>query len=89
MPDPIPVVVLGRLAVDKTQKGRGLGRALFQDAALRTIHAAEVIGIRGLIVHALSDDAKNFYMRMGLTVSPLDPMILMTTMADLQGAIQP
>ena len=44
MPDPIPVVVLGRLAVDRSEQGRGLGRALFQDAALRTLHAAETIG---------------------------------------------
>jgi GNAT superfamily N-acetyltransferase len=88
MPDPIPVVVLGRLAVDQSQKGRGLGRALFQDAARRTIHAAEAIGIRGMIVHALSEDAKTFYLRLGLTVSPLDPMILMTTMADLRAAFE-
>jgi GNAT superfamily N-acetyltransferase len=89
MPDPIPVVVLGRLAVDQSQKGRGLGRALFQNAARRTIHAAEAIGIRGMIVHALSEEAKTFYLRLGLTVSPLDPMILMTTMADLRGALEP
>ena len=89
MPDPIPVVVLGRLAVDKSQKGRGLGRALFQDAARRAIHAAEAIGIRGMMVHALSEDAKSFYLRLGLTVSPLDPMILMTTIADLRAALEP
>jgi GNAT superfamily N-acetyltransferase len=89
MPDPIPVVVLGRLAVDKSQKGRGLGRALFQDAARRILHAAEAIGIRGMIVHALSDDAKSFYLRLGMTVSPLDPMILMTTLADLRAALDP
>ena len=89
MPDPIPVVVLGRLAVDNSQKGRGLGRALFQDASRRTIHAAEAIGIRGMMVHALSEDAKSFYLRLGLTVSPLDPMILMTTIADLRAALEP
>ena len=89
MPDPIPVVVLGRLAVDNSQKGRGLGRALFQDAARRAIHAAEAIGIRGMMVHALSEDAKSFYLRLGLTVSPLDPMILMTTIADLRAALEP
>ena len=89
MPDPIPVVVLGRLAVDKSQKGRGLGRALFQDAARRAIHAAQAIGIRGMTVHALSEDAKGFYLRLGLTESPLDPMILMATIADLQSALGP
>ncbi len=88
MPDPIPVVVLGRLAVHNGYQGTGLGRALFQDAARRTLHAAEAIGIRGMIVHAISEDAKNFYLRLGLTVSPLDPMILMTTLADLRATLE-
>ena len=87
MPDPIPVVVLARLAVDRTEQGRGLGRALFQDAAKRVIHAAEAIGIRGLLVHALSEDAKAFYITLGLEVSPLDPMTLMVTITDLQSAL--
>lgn len=87
MPDPIPVVVLARLAVDRTEQGRGLGHALFQDAAKRVIHAAEAIGIRGLLVHALSEDAKAFYVTLGLEVSPLDPMTLMVTITDLQSAL--
>ena len=86
MPNPIPVVVLARLAIDRTRQGAGLGRALFQDAALRVINAADVIGIRGLLVHALSEDAKAFYLRLGLDESPLDPMTLMTTVADLRAA---
>lgn len=86
MPDPIPVVVLGRLAVATSHRGHGLGRALFQDAALRVIHAADAIGIRGLVVHALSDEAKAFYLRLGLDESPLDPMTLMVTVADLRAA---
>ena len=60
MPDPIPVVVLGRLAITRSHQGRGLGRALFQDAARRVIYAAETIGIRGLLVQAISDDARAF-----------------------------
>ena len=87
MPDPIPVVVLARLAVDRTEQGRGLGHALFQDAAKRVIHAAEAIGIRGLLVHALSEDVKAFYVTLGLEVSPLDPMTLMVTITDLQSAL--
>jgi len=87
MPDPVPVVVLARLAVDTTRHGQGLGRALFQDAALRVIHAADVIGIRGMIVHALSEQAKAFYLRLGLDESPLDPMTLMVTMSDLKAAV--
>ena len=87
MPDPIPVVVLGRLAVAASHHGKGLGRALFQDAALRVINAAETIGIRGLLVHALSEEARDFYLRLGLESSPLDPMTLMVTVADLRAAI--
>lgn len=86
MPDPIPVVVLGRLAVDERYQGHGLGRLLFQDAAWRVLNAADAIGIRGLLVHALSDEAKAFYLKLGLDTSPLDPMTLMVTMTDLQAA---
>ena len=87
MPDPIPVVVLGRLAVARSHQGQGLGRALFQDAARRVIHAAEAIGIRGLLVHALNEEAKAFYLRLGLDESPLEPMTLMVTIADLRAAL--
>lgn len=87
MPDPIPVVVLARLAITRSHQSRGLGRALFQDAARRIIHAADTIGIRGLLVHAISDEAKAFYLRLGLEPSPLEPMTLMTTVADLRAAL--
>ena len=87
MPDPIPVVVLARLAIARDRQGRGLGRALFQDAARRVIHAAETIGVRGLLVHAISEEAKAFYLRLGLDASPLEPMTLMTTVADLKAAL--
>ena len=86
MPDPIPVVVLGRLAVNRSLHGRGIGRALMRDAGQRIVHAADVIGIRGVVVHALSEQAKDFYMRLGFTASPLDPMLLMVTLADLRAA---
>lgn len=86
MPDPVPVVVLGRLAVATSHRGHGLGRALFQDAALRVIHAADAIGIRGMLVHALSGEARAFYLGLGLDESPLDPMTLMVTVADLRAA---
>ncbi|WP_323123822.1 GNAT family N-acetyltransferase [Burkholderia alba] len=87
MPDPIPVVVLGRLAVDRRAQGSGIGRALVRDAGLRVLHAAAAIGIRGMIVHALSDAAKTFYERVGFEVSPLDPMLLLITLADLEAAL--
>lgn len=87
MPDPVPVVVLGRLAVDQSLHGKGMGRALIRDAGRRVIHAADTIGIRGMIVHAFSMDAKTFYERMGFEPSPLDPMILMVTLADLKASL--
>jgi GNAT superfamily N-acetyltransferase len=89
MPDPIPIVVLGRLAIDTSQQGRGLGRALFRDAALRVLSAADTIGIRGILVHAVSDDAKTFYIALGFEVSPLEPMTLMVGLADLRAALLP
>lgn len=86
MPDPIPVVVLGRLAVDTTLHGQGIGRALVRDAGLRVIQVAETIGIRGMLVHALSDEARDFYLRVGFEPSPMDPMLLMLTLGDLVGS---
>jgi GNAT superfamily N-acetyltransferase len=87
MPDPVPVMVLGRLAVDETYQGRGMGRGLLRDAILRTVQAAEIGGIRAMLVHAISEDAKRFYEACGFGVSPLDPMTLMITMADAERAI--
>ena len=74
------------VAVDRTQHGRGLGRALLQDAALRVLQAADAIGIRGMLVHAISEEARAFYVRLGLVPSPLDTMTLMRTLDDLRAA---
>jgi GNAT superfamily N-acetyltransferase len=87
MPEPIPIVVLGRLAVDQSWHGKGLGRALVRDAGLRVIQAADVIGIRGLLVHAISKEAMAFYERLGFEPSRLDPMVLMVTLADLKASL--
>lgn len=76
MPDPIPMVLLGRLAIDQAWQGKGLGAALLQDAVLRTRAAADILGIRGLLVHAISEDAKAFYERHGFLASPDQPMTL-------------
>jgi GNAT superfamily N-acetyltransferase len=88
MPDPIPVVLLGRLAVDKELHGQGIGRALVRDAGMRVLQAAEIIGIRGLLVHALSETAKTFYEHIGFDLSPLDPMTSMITLSDLEASLQ-
>jgi GNAT superfamily N-acetyltransferase len=83
IPDPVPVMVLGRLAVVKAFQGRELGAALLRDSMLRTRQAADVIGIRAMVVHAISADAKRFYERYGFTESPIDPMTLMISLGDL------
>jgi GNAT superfamily N-acetyltransferase len=88
MPDPIPIVVLGRLAIDRTSQGGGLGRALFRDAGQRVLQAADIIGVRGLLVDAISDDAKAFYLALGMVESPLSPMTLMVTLQDLRASLQ-
>ncbi|MGH9589117.1 MAG: GNAT family N-acetyltransferase [Terracidiphilus sp.] len=88
MPNPIPVAVLARLAVDRGRQGQGMGRALFHDAATRVAQAAEVIGIRGILVHAISQQARDFYQNLGLDPSPGEPMTLMVTLADIRAALQ-
>lgn len=88
MPDPVPVVVLGRLAVDNSFQDQGVGRALVRDAGYRVIQAADAIGIRGLLVHALSAEAKSFYQHIGFDASALDPMTLMITLADLKASLE-
>ena len=86
LPNPIPVAVLARLAVDKDWKGQGIGRALFRDAAHRVAQAADVIGIRGIVVHAISEEAKSFYLALGFDASPREPMTLMVTLSDVRTA---
>jgi predicted N-acetyltransferase YhbS len=77
MPEPIPVMVMGRLAVDIRWQKSGIGRGLLKDAVIRTIKAAEYAGIRALVVHALSEDTKEFYLRHGFLESPLNQFTLM------------
>ena len=84
MPEPVPVMVLGRLAVDKDAQSMGIGRGLLKDAILRTITVAKQAGIKALLVHALSDEARKFYLQCGFIESPLDPMLLMITLKDAQ-----
>ncbi len=77
MPDPIPVMIIGRLAVDTHLHGRGIGKGLIKDAILRTLKAAEIAGMRAILVHALDEDAANFYRKNGFLDSPTDPCVLM------------
>ncbi|MBK6659683.1 MAG: GNAT family N-acetyltransferase [Proteobacteria bacterium] len=77
MPDPVPVMVLARLAVSKSMHGQRLGAALLQDAVQRAITVAENAGVRALLVHALHERAKQFYEHYGFQASPLHAMTLM------------
>ncbi|MSV35330.1 MAG: N-acetyltransferase [Bryobacterales bacterium] len=88
MPDPIPVAVLARLAVDRAYQGHGLGRAMFRDAARRVASAAAAIGIRGIVVHAISEEAKRFYLALGFVSSTHEPMTLLVTLADVRAALE-
>jgi GNAT superfamily N-acetyltransferase len=87
MPDPIPAMVLGRLAVDRRRQGQGLGRAMLRDAILRTLQAASIAGIRVVLVHAISQEAREFYKNAGFRPSPIDPMTLMITVAEAERAL--
>jgi GNAT superfamily N-acetyltransferase len=88
MPDPIPVVVLARLAVDRNYQGRGLGRAMFRDAARRVAHAADTIGIRGVVVHAISEEARKFYIALGFDPCPADAMTLVVMLRDIRATLE-
>lgn len=87
MPDPIPVVVLGRLAVDRRCQGRRLGRALIRDAARRVLAVAGEIGVRGMIAHAISEEARTFYLSLGFLPSPTHDMTLMIPIGDLRASL--
>ena len=87
MPDPVPVMVIGRLAVDQTVQGQAIGPALLRDAVLRTVQAAEIAGIRAILVHAISERAKRFYEKWGFIPSPVEPMTLMITVAEARKSI--
>jgi GNAT superfamily N-acetyltransferase len=84
MPNPIPVMVLGRLAVDKAWQKHGIGKGLLKDAVLRTVRVSQDAGIRALLIHAISESAKHFYKRYGFVASPIASMTLMLTMKDIE-----
>jgi GNAT superfamily N-acetyltransferase len=82
MPDPVPVMVLGRLAVDRAFHGRGIGTGLLRDAVFRILQAAEIAGVRAILVHAISEEARRFYEKYGFVTSPIDPFTVMITLAE-------
>lgn len=82
MPDPVPVIVLGRLAVDRGFHGKGIGANLLRDAVMRTLQVAETAGVRAIPVHCISDSARRFYLKYGFVESAVDPMTVMITTAE-------
>lgn len=82
MPDPVPVILLSRLAIDHKEQGRGLGKNLLRDAITRAVEAADLIGVRAMLVHALHDEARAFYRHFDFEPSPTDPLHLLLVMKD-------
>ena len=87
MPNPVPVAILARLAVHEAYQGRGLGRALFRDSSRRVAQAADAIGIRGIVVHAVSENARKFYLALGFDPCPREPMTLVVTLSDIRATL--
>lgn len=84
---PMGVVLLARLAVDQTQQGKGLGKALLFDALSRIEEAAEIVGVRTVLVHAIDEAARRFYLHFEFEESPVDPYQLLLLLKDLRKAI--
>ncbi len=87
MPDPVPVILLSRLAVDRKEQGNGLGADLLRSAITRTMQAAEHVGVRALLVHALHEEARGFYTHHGFGPSPTDELHLMLLIKDAKAII--
>lgn len=87
MPNPIPAILLSRLAVDSKEQGNGLGGDLLRDAITRTIQTAEHVGVRVMLVHALHYQAHNFYSHHGFDPSPTDELHLMLLIKDARALL--
>jgi GNAT superfamily N-acetyltransferase len=87
MPEPVPVILLSRLAVDRKEQGNGVGADLLRDAITHTIQAAEHIGVRAMLVHALHADARQFYLHHGFDPSPTDELHLYLLIKDAKATL--
>jgi GNAT superfamily N-acetyltransferase len=87
-PDPIPVIILARLAGDEKFSGLGLGAGLLNDALLRTLAVAAEVGAKAVLTRALSEKAARFYMKYGFTSSPIDDMTLMLPMKTIHAHVE-
>jgi len=83
-PNPIPMVILARLGVHVDYHGQGIGAGLLKDCVLRSVHAMNVVGGAGILVHAIDDHAKTFYRKFGFTESPFNDMTLMARICDIK-----
>ena len=85
---PVPVMLLARLAVHLDWQGKGIGKALLRDALLRTLQAADIAGIRAMLVQAKDESARQWYLRWNFEPSPTNPLHLFLLLKDIQHAIQ-
>ncbi len=83
-PHDIPAILLARLAVDRTEQGRGIGSAMLIEALARCAEAAVILGARIVVVHAKDERARTFYLRHGFEPSPANPLQLMILMKDVR-----
>lgn len=87
-PDPIPVLILGRLAVDRMYQGKGIGKGLLRDALLRSMAVSESVGVRAVLVHALTNDAGQFYLENGFSKSPINHLTLMLPISSIRKSLK-
>jgi GNAT superfamily N-acetyltransferase len=87
LPNEVPVVVIGRLAVDKRFQARGVGKGLLRDAVLRALSAAEILGVCAILVHAIDEEAARFYRKTGFLPSPLNPLTLVLPVETVRRAL--
>lgn len=87
MPDPVPVILLSRLAVDRKEQGSGSGKNLLRDAILRSVQASGIVGVRALLVHALHDNDRTFYAHFDFEPSPTDPLHLVLLIKDARSIV--
>jgi GNAT superfamily N-acetyltransferase len=88
-PEPIPIILLARLAVDKGEQGQGIGSALLKDALQRAYAGAEIIGGRAILVHAIDAEAAAFYRKYGFETCPGTELHLMLLIKDLRASFRP
>ena len=85
----IPILLLARLAVDKKEKGKGIGSGLLKDSMLRALNASKEFGVRALLVHAKDNNAVEFYKRFDFDPSPINPKHLFLTIKDIEKNLSP